>query len=99
MKASLLFHEKKLISHKKSNKFAIVELKVWQIPKDIHYPEGLKYSLYLVHDGNIIVGFDNHKPKGHHLHIHSKEEKYIFKTYEKLLDDFWDLVKKKGYSI
>lgn len=99
MDGFLLLHEKKLIYHKKKKELAIVEIRVWKIPKDKNYEEGIKYSLYLVHNGKVVVGFDNHKPKGHHLHIDGKEKKYTFTSNKKLLADFWQLVSNKGYEL
>ena len=99
MDATLLLHEKKLVYHNNKKELAIVEIKVWKIPKDKNYEEGIKYSLYLIHKGKVVVGFDNHKPKGHHLHIDGEEKKYTFKSNKKLLVDFWQLVKNKGYKL
>lgn len=66
----------------------IVEMKVWEVPKDNHYPEGFKYSLYAVYGGRVLVGYDNHKPKGHHRHIGEQELAYHFTTLEALRNDF-----------
>lgn len=66
----------------------IVEIKVWQIPDDERYPNHYKYSLYAVYDGDILVGYDNHYPKGHHRHLDGKEEHYNFTTLESLKNDF-----------
>lgn len=97
MKAILILHEKKLLLHKRTNDLAIAEIKIWRVLKSKHYGTGIKYSLYLVHNGVVLLGFDNHKPKGPHFHIDGKEIGYIFISNQKLLYDFWELVKKKGY--
>jgi hypothetical protein len=80
---------------------AVAELKVWDVPSSPHYPEGLKYSMFLVakESGRVIVGFDNHKPKGPHLHHDGKELAYEFSDVEALLDDFWHWVKKEGFTL
>lgn len=78
MDALLLLHEKKLVYHKKKKELAIVEIKVWIIPKDKNYEEGIKYSLCLVHNGKVIVGFDNHKPIGTSLAYWWQGEKIYF---------------------
>ena len=38
--------------------------------------------------GEEIVGYDNHWPKGSHRHFGKKEEPYLFKDIQTLLDDF-----------
>ena len=98
MKAELLFHEKRAVSGR-SGKIGIVEIKVWKIPSDKYYPEGLKFSLFLVCDSEIVIGIDNHKPKGPHLHFEGGEFAYSFTGEKKLLQDFWSLVSKKGFSL
>lgn len=94
------FHQKVDLYHSVTNEDAVAELKVFEVPVCVYYPEGLKFSLFLVfkNSGNLIVGIDNHRPKGPHLHIGSKESIYIFRNLDELLDDFWDLVKKKGFK-
>jgi hypothetical protein len=54
--------------------------------------------LFFVVDGVVVVGFDNHKPKGPHLHVAGNQVAYAFTTVEQIVDDFWDLVRKAGYS-
>lgn len=66
----------------------IVEIKVWQILDDERYPDRYKYSLYAVYGDDVLVGYDNHHPKGHHRHIDGKEESYNFTTLENLKNDF-----------
>ena len=80
---------------------AIAELKVWDLPVSAGYPLGLKYSLFLVakESGKVIVGFDNHKPKGPHLHHDEKEIIYKFSDVDTLIEDFWNYVRKEGYTL
>ena len=66
----------------------VVETKVWQITDDDRYPDGLKYSLFAVYEGQTLVGYDSHLPKGHHRHIGEKEEPYRFTSLETLRNDF-----------
>ena len=66
----------------------VVELKVWQVPKSDHYPEGVKYSFFATRSGHVLVGYDNHRPKGHHRHFGGKERPYNFKGFDKLRQDF-----------
>ena len=81
--ALLVLHNKVLL---KSG--VIVETKVWRIEGDQRYQDGFKYSLFAVHAGEVIVGYDNHHPKGHHRHIGNSELEYNFSTLEKLRNDF-----------
>ncbi len=66
----------------------IVEMKIWEVPKDERFPQGYKYSLFAVFNGQVLVGYDNHHPKGHHRHIEAQELPYHFSTLESLKNDF-----------
>ncbi len=99
MKATPVLKEKRMLVNSTTDKIAIAELKIWEIPKTKDYPQGIKYSLFLVCDGVVILGFDNHKPKGPHLHLGDQELNYPFKNEKALLNDFWDLVRKAGFEI
>jgi hypothetical protein len=99
MKAKVLFHEKRVLENTASGQLAIAELRVLEIPKSAHYPQGLKYSLFLVLEGEVIIGMDNHKPKGPHLHLGNKELPYNFVNEAKLLEDFWELAARAGYQV
>ena len=67
---------------------SIVEIRIWKVPVSERSPSGFRYSLYWVRDGKVIVGYDNHHPKGHHRHYGDREESYEFTTIEKLILDF-----------
>lgn len=99
--ATLVYHSKVQLLHKTSEAVAIAEAKVWKVPKSKDYPDGVKYSLFLVlkETGEVIVGFDNHKPKGHHLHRHGREEGHEVQNVDTLVEEFWDLVKEEGFQI
>lgn len=101
MAATQIYHSKITLVHIETEQAAIAELKVWRVPIDDNFPEGIKYSLFLVSLENkqVIVGFDNHKPKGHHFHHHVSENSYEFESVDKLIDDFWALSEKEGYKI
>jgi hypothetical protein len=58
-------------------------------------PHGLKYSLFYGHRGERVVGYDNEAGKGDHRHYREREEPYRFTTYQTLLADFWQDVKKE----
>lgn len=98
MRAVLRFKEKRLVSNRNEKDFAVVEIKIWKVPKSEHYVEGRKFSLFLVYVGEVVFGIDNHKPKGPHLHLGNKEVPYDYKDEGTLLSDFWDLVRKAGFE-
>ncbi|MBF0491612.1 MAG: hypothetical protein HQM15_02385 [Deltaproteobacteria bacterium] len=89
MKAGLLLHEK-IINEDAS----VVEIKIWQLEKTTHYPLGVKYSLYLVKNGEVLVGYDNHFPKGPHRHYGKTETEYEWMSIQKLIQDFKTDVEK-----
>lgn len=98
MNAALLFHEKRIVTKLNVNEIAIAEIKIWEVPRSDHYPEGIKFSLFLVSEGRILVGLDNHRPKGPHQHTQSGEVPYHYVDEKQLLEDFWSWVKKKGFK-
>jgi len=99
--ATLLYHSKIQVIHGNSEEVAIAELKIWEVQITSHYPEGRKFSLFLVwkESGEVIIGFDNHKPKGPHLHKRGREEPYEFKDVGQLIEDFWSLVRMEGFLV
>lgn len=98
MKATLLFREKRIVISKKTEKIAVAEIKIWKVLESVDYPDGKKYSLFLVSEGKTVVGIDNHKPKGPHLHSGKSQETYEYVNKARLVSDFWDLVKKEGFE-
>jgi hypothetical protein len=90
-----------LIKHDDEDSDAVVEIKVWEVNDFVKYPDRIKYSLYCLdlESHEIIVGLDNHYPKGHHLHIDNQEQYYFFEDVHKLVADFYALLKARGYSL
>lgn len=70
---------------------------VWQIPKSKDYPDGLKYRAWLSENGKTVFGFDNHKPKGPHLHVGETEVGYLFRGYDELIRDIRVMIEKEGF--
>jgi len=66
-----------------------VIVKVWRVfmsPTSLH---GVDYSLALISpDGERIVGYDNHWPKGHHRHFLGEETAYAYQDIDRLIADF-----------
>ncbi|MEK6624386.1 MAG: DUF6516 family protein, partial [Bdellovibrionota bacterium] len=65
-----------------------------KVTKD--YPHRIKHSLFCVNleTKGVIIGFDNHRPKGPHKHMGDNEVDYRFDSTDQLLDDFWSEIKK-----
>jgi hypothetical protein len=101
VKAKIKFHRKLTLVHDKTIEVAIAELKVIEVPESAYYPDGLKFSMFLVlkESGQVLVGLDNHKPKGPHLHLYGDEVPYEFKSTDQLVEDFWRLVRKEGFIV
>ena len=97
MSASKIFHQKVTLEHKNGKRLAIFEIIVWRIPKSKDFPEGLKYRAWLSETCKTILGFDNHKPKGPHLHIGDSEIGYLFRGIEELLRDIRVMIEKEGF--
>lgn len=98
MKAEPILQEKRILLNRRTEEAAIAELKIWKVPRSKHYPTGQKFSLFLVARGRTIVGIDNHKPKGPHLHLGKEEFPYVYKNPSQLLNDFWDFTRKAGFE-
>jgi len=52
-------------------------------------PEGTDYPLALNSpEGERVVGYDNHWPKGHHRHVLREEGPYSYRGIDHLIADF-----------
>jgi hypothetical protein len=84
MKARLLYHHKAKVHGR-----YILELTIYKVGVSSRYKEGFKYRLVCVDiDSDNRVLFDNHHPKGHHIHINNKQRPYAFRTVDSLVTDF-----------
>lgn len=72
----------------------IVEIKIWKVDKDKEKRLGFKYSLVLVRNGERVIGYDNAERKGDHRHYREREYPYSFKDTDKLLEDFFNDVRR-----
>jgi len=72
----------------------IEEVKVWSVPVTEKYPEGIRFRLVLVdrRTGDIALLYDNHWPKGPHVHTAGAETAYRFRRVERPLKDFLEHV-------
>lgn len=62
---------------------------IWRVPHSIPpSTHEFKYRLVYVKDGRRIIGFDNERGKGDHMHLGQREFKYSFTTIAQLIEDF-----------
>jgi hypothetical protein len=47
--------------------------------------------------GVTLFGFDNHAPKGSHLHVRNVEVGYVFRGLEALREDIIAMIRKEGF--
>ncbi len=84
MDATLIIRFKQITAEK-----GIIELVAWRVPAPVPPSQrGFKYRAVYVVDGKRIVGFDNERSKGDHMHVDGKEKPYTFTTVDQLVEDF-----------
>jgi len=72
-----------------------IELVVWRVPTPVPPTRhGYKYRLVYVVDGKRIVGIDNERGKGDHMHLGDREVPYAFVDVDQLIGDFIREVEK-----
>ena len=84
MTAALITRSKTILA-----KGEIVELVVWRVPTPV--PPSLhpfKYRAAYIVAGARVVGFDNERGKGDHMHVDGRELPYTFTTVDRLVEDF-----------
>ena len=68
---------------------AIQEIVIWRVPEAVPPSEHrFKYRLFYGRPGHRSVGYDNERGKGDHRHFAGREDAYIFRGWEALIDDF-----------
>ena len=72
------------------NSGLLIERKVWRVPKSSRYPDAVKYRLVLVAPKAhvVILLYDNHWPKGPHIHWNDSERAYEYRGLEIMLQEF-----------
>jgi hypothetical protein len=85
MKAEAMAQERHVLAED-----AFVEVVVWRVPRPVKgSTHHFKYRLALVVAGECVLRYDNESGKGDHRHVGDVEGPYSFRSYEKLLADFW----------
>jgi hypothetical protein len=88
MRARLIYYVKSRLQNR-----YVLELVIHEVEKSLRYADGVKYGLICVDTktGDRVL-FDNHHPKGPHIHIDDQELQYEYKNDDQLLEDFAALV-------
>jgi hypothetical protein len=79
------------------NSGLLIEIKIWKVERSNKYPEGIKYRLVLVNPLKkmVLLLFDNHFPKGPHIHnCEGQEVEYHYESMQKLIEDFYHSFQK-----
>lgn len=98
MKAVEILHQKAVLKHHRDeDRLAIFEIIVWQVKRSSNYPDGIKYRAWLSEGGRTLFGFDNHRPKGPHLHVHDVEVGYVYRGLDALKADFVAMIEQEGF--
>ncbi len=97
MKATEILQQKIVLKHENGVRLATFEIVIWQVPVSRDYPEGVKYRAWLSENGETHFGFDNHKPKGPHLHIGEIEIGYVYRGIRALRADIEAMIRKEGF--
>ncbi len=85
MKAEVLHRERHVLAED-----AFVEIVVWRVPRSLRgSTHRLKYRLAFIVAGKCVLRYDNEAGKGDHRHFGDIEMPYLFRSYEKLICDFW----------
>ena len=84
MSATLIYHFKEQVGSK-----YVLEMTIHAVSDLERFPDGVRYSLIFVDlkTGDKLL-MDNHHPKGHHIHLGSKELSYNYKNDVELVSDF-----------
>ncbi|MBP2511551.1 MULTISPECIES: toxin-antitoxin system TumE family protein [Agrobacterium] len=78
---------------------SIVQFVVWKVPTPVPPTDhGFKYRMVYIQNGVRVVGFDNERGKGDHMHLDGKEFPYRFTTIDQLIEDFVSEVEKRRQS-
>jgi hypothetical protein len=97
VKAEEIFRQRLVLNHKDGKRIAIFEIVVWKVPATKDYPNGVKYRAWFFEGGKTVFGFDNHKPKGPHLHVGEVELGYVFRGLDELRDDIVAMIRREGF--
>jgi len=76
---------------------SLIERVIWQVPTPVPpSTHGFKYRLVYIRGGVRVVGFDNERGKGDHMHLDGQERPYTFTGIDQLCADFLHHIKQRG---
>jgi hypothetical protein len=87
----------KITEHKSvSADGSVTQFVIWKVPTPVPPTEhGFKYRMVYIRDGERVVGFDNERGKGDHMHLDGEELPYTFTTISQLMEDFISEIEKR----
>jgi hypothetical protein len=97
VKAVEILRQKVVLNHKDGVRLAIYEIVIWKIPITKEYSAGVKYRAWVSENGKTLFGFDNHKPKGPHLHVGETEIGYVYRGLDALREDIAAMIRQEGF--
>lgn len=84
MAAELIYRDKHM-----NDEGHLIEIVIWRVPRSVPPSRhSIKYRAVYVVKGERVVGFDNERGKGDHMHIGGHERPYVFRGVEELMGDF-----------
>jgi len=84
MKAELIYRQRRSLQEG-----GFIEQVIWRVPQPVPpCVHSYKYRLVYILNGMRVVGYDNERGKGDHLHFGGREYAYTFVSAEQLIDDF-----------
>lgn len=90
----LVLHDKKVLGSGE-----LTEVKVWRVPRDEHFPTGVKVSFAYVREEHgtwtRVYGIDNKRGKGLHEHVGGDVRPLPMTDWETLLRSFYEQVQKR----
>lgn len=68
---------------------SLIEMVIWRLPAPTPPSQhDYKYRLVYVTEGQRVIGYDNERGKGDHMHRAGEEYPYHFISLERLIEDF-----------
>lgn len=78
---------------------SIIQIVIWRVPEPVPpTTHNFKYRMVYICDGIRVVGFDNERGKGDHMHLDGVEFPYEFTSLNQLLLDFTAEIAKRRMS-
>lgn len=98
--AKAIVQRKYFLRHFETDRQALLIIDVWDVALDQRYPQGVKFSYFLVwpESNEIILGYDNHYPKGLHRHEAGVEVLMKEVDYLELLVQFEIELTERGFK-